>query len=148
MDTFENWMGIGKTKLGPLVQVTLKAHFRRSSGIDDGMMRAAGLTMQAGRPMTGFAADLARVRARRLQSGVRGRLEVARNLGMALFTTLGASKSRARNLWRNHDRPGYRCARNKHHSQGQSRKDCQEKLRMSANPGCELFEPGKIICPH
>jgi hypothetical protein len=103
MRAFENRMGIGQTKFAAFIQVALEAHVGRFSWIDDGVMRASALIMQAAGPMTRLAADFVGVRACRLQSGMSGRLEPSRNVRMAFLATLGSRQCGARDLGRDHN---------------------------------------------
>ena len=54
----QHWMAVGQLELTFLVEMTLKADFGRSFGIQDGVICAPTLIVNAARPVTGFAANL------------------------------------------------------------------------------------------
>ena len=102
VSSFEHRMAVGQAELRALVEMTLETNFRRFERIDDSVARA-GLRMQAARAMARFATDVLRVDSLRLQSRMRRRFEIARDLGMTFFAALGAGECGTGNLWRHHD---------------------------------------------
>jgi hypothetical protein len=108
------WMVIGEAEAAAFIQMTLETCLGVAARIDDGMGLATRLIVDAGRAVAGFAADVLGVRAFRHQAGVVSRLELSGDLLMALLATLGAHKSRARNLRRCQHRAGEGAARDGH----------------------------------
>lgn len=100
------------------IEMALKARFRIFFGVDDGVACAARLRVDTARAVTGLATDLERgnIRAFRVQPGVSGRLEIARDVLVTLRAVVGPDKCRPRNLRRHDDHTidrhaGNQCAR-------------------------------------
>lgn len=101
--TTQHRMAVCQLELPFLVQVTLKAGFRRALGIQDAVMRATGLIVNATGAVTGFAANVFCVWTLRLEAHMSGGFEIAGDLGMTLSASLRAHKFRARDLrWGDH----------------------------------------------
>jgi hypothetical protein len=83
--------------------MTLKTGFRIAPRIDDGIARAAALVMNAARSMAGFASHFLGVRAFSHQTRVVGRMEILRDILMALFAGFAANKGGAFDVRRDYD---------------------------------------------
>jgi hypothetical protein len=101
---FQNRVAMRELKLRANVQVTLEARLRRAPRIDDQVRRAAALRMQTSGAVARFASGVGRIRARRLQAGMRRGAEIAHDLLVAIRALVCADKSGARNTWRSCDR--------------------------------------------
>jgi hypothetical protein len=84
MRAIEHRMSIGEAELGALIEMALKAGLRRSAGVYDRAMRAAGLIVQACRPVAGFAAYIFGMVARSLHARVSSSRKPLGDLLMAL----------------------------------------------------------------
>jgi hypothetical protein len=111
----DHGMAVCQLKLSSFVQVTLEADVRGSFGIDDCVMGAAALIVDAAGAVTRFAADLLRVGSFGLQSRVRCGLEIAHDVGMTFGAALRADKFGAGNRGRNDNGPGEGRAGNEAH---------------------------------
>lgn len=132
---FQDRVSIWKAEFRPLIQVTLEANLRGSTGVDDCVVRSARLVMFAGRAVTRFATDIHGVRAFRLQPRVRGCLETTDNIGVALSATRGTGKSGARDLRGSDDRSAERRARDHQSEERQTENRASDrKGAVSADP--------------
>jgi len=102
---FEDGMMRSEMELAAFVEVALEACLWTFPGVHDRVAGATALRVNAARPMTRFATNLGRVRALRLQERVRGGLEIARDVIVALAAALGADKFGSGNGRRDHHRP-------------------------------------------
>jgi hypothetical protein len=84
---FENRMSVRQTEFSSLIQMALKADFRGSTGVDNGVMRSTRFVMFAGRSVARLATDIGCVGAFRFEAGMGGSLEPAKNICMALRAT-------------------------------------------------------------
>ena len=107
---FQNRVMVRQVELSALVQVTLETGLRRSARINDGVARATGLIVQAAGAVAGLAADVLGVVSGRLQPGVSGGLEIARDGLVALRTGLRTDEFSPGNARRRHHGPGNRGA--------------------------------------
>jgi hypothetical protein len=90
---FHNRMMMRQVELAALIEMALETSLRRLPWIQNGVPRAAGLGVNATRPMTRLAAHFVGVGSRRLQSRVRCRMEVAIDLFVTLGAVRGANKT-------------------------------------------------------
>lgn len=81
-------MAVGQLELPSLVQMTLKASLRRSFGVQNRMMRATSLVVDASRAMARFAPDVLGILPLGLQPHVCCCLEVPNDFPMAFCTGL------------------------------------------------------------
>ena len=88
MGAFQNRMGEGQTELAALIQMALKAGLGRTARVDNSASSAAGLVMEARRPMASFATDVLGILARRFESGMSSAAKVLGYLFMALRARL------------------------------------------------------------
>ena len=100
---FEHRVMVRQTELPALVQMALKAGFRRFARVDDGVARPARLIVNAAGTVAGLATRVLGVVSRRLQPHVRGGFEIARNRFVALRTGLRTDELGAGDVRRRHD---------------------------------------------
>ena len=99
-------VAVGQLKLAFLVQVTLKTDVGRPFGIENGVMGAAALIVNAAGAVTRFAADFLGMGALGFEARMSRGLEIAHDLGMTLGATLRADIFGAGNLRRRDDGAG------------------------------------------
>ena len=112
---FEHRMMVRQVELSALVQMTLKAGFRRFARVDDGVARTTRLIVNAAGTVAGLAAGVLGVVPRRLQPGVSGGFEIARDGFVALRTGLRTDEFGAGNVRRRHHSAIDRGAGNRHY---------------------------------
>jgi len=100
----QHGMAVSQLELPFFVQVTLETDVRRPFGIQNCMMGAAALIVDAPSAVTRFATDLLSVGSFSFQSRVRCGLEIAHDVGMTFRATLRADKFGAGNLRWDDDR--------------------------------------------
>ena len=94
-------VAVGQLELSALVQVALEADFGRLPGIDDRVMRPAGLIVNAARAVARFASNLRGIRPMSLQPCMRRGSKTLRDVLVALRAACRADKRCPRNLrWR------------------------------------------------
>ena len=101
---FEHRVMVWEVKLALLVQVALKAGFRRFVWIDDRVARAAGLVMDASGTVAGLAPDVFGIIAWRFQPCVARGLKIAGDVCMTFLAAFRARKGGSGYLrWRHND---------------------------------------------
>ena len=154
---------IGKTKLAADVGVALEAHRfggagRRERGARAKAARlgaargeamgwkdlAAGIRVEAARPMTGFAAGAERIGSLGNQTGVIGGGEALAELFVALFALLGTDVFRAGHIRQDHDRTADRAAGNDQEEQ-EHRNGRQHQPPQPERAACCQFADVAII---
>ena len=132
---------VRQVELPALVQVTLEAGFRRFARIDNGVMRAAGLIVNASGAVARLAPDVFGVVARRLQSRVCGGFEIAGNVFMALRARVRADECRSRDARWRHDRAMHRGTGNRDGGEERDNQARDQAPSMGSNPSQEFFVP-------
>jgi hypothetical protein len=93
---FDNRMMRRQVKLASLIQMTLEARLRIPARVDDGVASASAFGMKTAGTVARFTTNLGRVRPRRLQAGMRGCPEIARNVLVALAAIVGSNEGGSR----------------------------------------------------
>ena len=115
-------MTVGKVELPAFVQMALKTDVGRLFGIDDGVMRATALIMDAAGPMAGLAADILCIVAFGFQPRVRSGFEIACYLGVTFRAGFGTNKLRALNVRRRNDHAVHGAAGDHNDSDGEQQR--------------------------
>ena len=109
--TAQNWMGVRQIEFASLVEVALKARFRRLARIDDGSSFATGLDMQTPWTMARLATRVCGILPLRHEAGMRSCFEILRDLIMTRGAGFSTHEGCAGNLRRRHYRAVNRDAR-------------------------------------
>ena len=117
---FQHRMMMRQLELRAHFQVTLETSVRRFAWIDDRARRAAALNMQTSRAVTRLATHVLGVLALRLQTRMRRRSEIARDIFVTGFALLRANELRTRNTGRRKNRSACGAAR----KQNDGERDC------------------------
>ena len=125
----QNGMAVREAEFAALVEVALEACFRRTAGIDDRALGAAGLDVLAARAVTSLATEAFGGFTLHQEPGMSRVFETLDGFLVALCAFLGSHERRARRPGWRHDGPVHHRAGNEKRCPGQQAGESERSFR-------------------